>query len=188
MKFDSKKIMEYFKGEKGKKILIIIGIIGIILILISEFLPASTNNNTKTQLFSSKQYTDDLENQLATLVSGIEGAGKTNVMVTLENSGETIYAVQENKNTDITQDVQANSVTQKQQSDQTEQQYIIIDDSNGGQKALLQTQTEPKLKGVVVVCEGGDDPVVVQRIIESITVALDIPSNQVCVTKKIVNQ
>ena len=185
MEFDLKKTFEYFKGDKGRKILIIIGIVGIILILLSEFLPASSNNNTKTQVFSSKQYTQDLENQLATLVSGIEGAGKTNVMVTLEDSGEYVYAVQVNQNTDTTQDAQGSSVTQNQQTDQTEQQYIIIDDSNGGQKALLQTQTEPKVKGVVVVCEGGDDPVVVQRILDTITVALDIPSNQVCVTKKI---
>jgi stage III sporulation protein AG len=185
MNFDMKKTLEYFKSNKGRRVLIIIGIIGIILILLSEFLPASSNNNTKTPVFSSKQYTDDLQNQLASLVSGIEGAGTTNVMVTLENSGEYIYAIQENKNTDTTQDVQANSVTQKQQSDQIVQQYIIINDPNGGQKALLQTQTEPKLKGVVVVCEGGDNPVVIQRIIESVTVALDIPSNKVCVTKKI---
>ena len=185
MNFDMKKTFEYLKGDKGRKILIIIGIVGIILILLSEFLPASSNNNTKTQVFSSKQYTQDLENQLATLVSGIEGAGKTNVMVTLEDSGDNVYAVQENKNTDTTQNVQGSSVTENQQTDQTDQQYIIIDDSNGGQQALLQTQTEPKVQGVVVVCEGGDDPVVVQRIIDTITVALDIPSNQVCVTKKI---
>ena len=39
------------------------------------------------------------------------------------------------------------------------------------------------VKGVVVVCEGGDLPQVQQRIIEAVTTALNISSKRVCVTK-----
>ena len=49
-------------------------------------------------------------------------------------------------------------------------------------------KTETKLaalvvKGVVVVCQGGDNAAVSQRIVDAITTALNISSKRVCVTK-----
>ncbi len=44
-------------------------------------------------------------------------------------------------------------------------------------------EIEPKIRGVVVACGGGDDPVVVNRVSEIITKALNISSAKVCVTK-----
>ena len=45
------------------------------------------------------------------------------------------------------------------------------------------TEVQPVVKGVVVVCDGGDDPVVQQRVIDAVTTALDITSVRVCVVK-----
>ena len=42
---------------------------------------------------------------------------------------------------------------------------------------------EPKVRGVVVVCDGGDDPVVRSRVLEAVTKALSISSDKVCITK-----
>ena len=39
------------------------------------------------------------------------------------------------------------------------------------------------VKGVVVVCQGGDNAAVSQRIVDAITTALNISSKRVCVTK-----
>ena len=39
------------------------------------------------------------------------------------------------------------------------------------------------VKGVVVVCPGGEEPVVQQRIISAVTTALDISSKRVFVTR-----
>ncbi len=44
-------------------------------------------------------------------------------------------------------------------------------------------EIEPKIRGVVVVCEGGDDPVVVDRVNEIVTKALNISAAKVCVTR-----
>ena len=42
---------------------------------------------------------------------------------------------------------------------------------------------EPKVRGVVIVCDGGDDPVVAARVLEAVTKSLSISSDKVCVTK-----
>ena len=42
---------------------------------------------------------------------------------------------------------------------------------------------EPRVRGVVVVCEGGDDPVVASHVLEAVTKALAISTDKVCITK-----
>ena len=39
------------------------------------------------------------------------------------------------------------------------------------------------IRGVLVVCEGGDDPVVTARVTEAVTKALDISTAKVCIAK-----
>ena len=56
-------------------------------------------------------------------------------------------------------------------------------DGTDGRSALVRTRMEPVIKGVVVVCEGGDDPVTVSRIMDAVTTALAISSAKVCITK-----
>lgn len=66
---------------------------------------------------------------------------------------------------------------------------IFLTMDNGGENVYLKntdTKTvsiEPKVRGVVVVCDGGDDPTVVARVLDAVTKALNISSDKVCITK-----
>lgn len=66
---------------------------------------------------------------------------------------------------------------------------IFLTMDNGGENVYLKntdTKTvsiEPKVRGVVIVCEGGDNPVVVSHVLEAVTKALSISSDKVCITK-----
>ena len=66
---------------------------------------------------------------------------------------------------------------------------IFLTMDNSGENIYLKntdTKTvsiEPKVRGVVVVCDGGDDPVTVSRVLEAVTKALNISSDKVCITK-----
>ena len=44
-------------------------------------------------------------------------------------------------------------------------------------------EIEPRIRGVLVLCEGGDNPVAVARVSEAVTKALDISSAKVCISK-----
>ena len=65
--------------------------------------------------------------------------------------------------------------------------FLTMDD--GGENVYMKnsdTKTvsiEPKVRGVVVVCEGGDDPIVVSRVLEAVTKSLDLHADKVCITK-----
>ena len=63
--------------------------------------------------------------------------------------------------------------------------YLIAGGKNaGGKNTDTKTENiEPKVRGVVIVCGGGDDPAVRARVLEAVTKALDIGADKVCITK-----
>ena len=69
-----------------------------------------------------------------------------------------------------------------------EAKIFLTMDNSGENVYLKNTDTktvsiEPKVRGVVIVCDGGDDPLVVSRVLDAATKALDISSDKVCITK-----
>lgn len=68
---------------------------------------------------------------------------------------------------------------------------VLITMENSVEDVYLQNSStktkeiEPTIRGIVVACDGGDDPVVVERVSEIVTKALGISSAKVCVTKSV---
>ncbi len=153
------------------KLVFSLGLLGIILIGLSGFL-GNEDNTIKNEDYSlqSKQYVDETEQRMEEILSLTSGVGKVTVMITIDNGAEYVYAKDEKQ-----------SGSTQQQS--TESKYILIDGSTGKRQPLVLTQLEPKIKGVVVVCDGGNDPVVRQRVSDIVTTSLGINSLQVCILK-----
>ena len=185
---DVKGLLEKIaENEKYRKAILILGILGIALIFFSGFFKggdsAGASNTVQVPQESSEEYAGRLETKLADIIQGISGAGQTSVMVTLENGTQYIYAKEEKKSTQSTQDQTADATTRSQQNDSSETKYILVKDADGTQKALAVTEVQPTVKGVVVVCEGGGNPAVQQNVIDAVTTALNISSARVCVIK-----
>jgi len=173
------KLKELFAGKRGTKIIVIAGIVGVALILLSEFMPKAAKQTVKQA--TTEEYAAALESRLTGLIMNIGGAGKTQVMVTLENGYEYVYASEERVNTDKTEDTN-DTGNRLQQRDDTENRLVVIGGS-GGEEALIRTEILPTVKGVVVVCEGGDQAIVQQRITDAVTTALGVTAKRVCVIK-----
>jgi stage III sporulation protein AG len=187
-----KKIGELFSNKKGTWIIVAIGIVGMLLILLSEFLPRSDASDKKTSSAppgvqtaaqTDVDYTQKMEARLREIVASISGVGQSKIMVTLENSEENVYAQEEKKDVNRTQDTQSGGTTRTQERDNTEQKYLVMQDKNGQEQPLVKTQLEPKVKGVVIVCEGADDLYVQEQVINAVKTAFDIPSSRICITK-----
>ncbi|MBQ2671861.1 MAG: stage III sporulation protein AG [Clostridia bacterium] len=188
------KIKEYFKKMISQKdyvkLAVIVGFLGIFLIFVSGMIPKKVKESELSKIKSdtsvnSETHRELLEKNLTYAVSKIEGAGSPQVLVTLENTAETIYATEERKNKEASEDKSSGEITRKKESDDCEKKYITVKDSEGTEHALAVKKIEPKVKGVVIICPGGDDPIVKNRITEAVTTALSISSKRVCVTKSI---
>ena len=179
-------LTELCLNDKYKKVIIIAGIIGIALIFFSGFIKSEKKDqevNQKAESTSIDDYVKQLEANLTNMVSCIKGAGDCKVMVTIENGAQTIYATEGKKNTEDTEDSSNGELKRRQKSDDSETKYITVKGPNGEEEALAITEVQPTVKGVVVVCSGGDDPEVQQIIINAVTTALNITTKRVCVTK-----
>lgn len=179
------KIKNFILGENAKKIIVISGLIGIGLIFISNMLTnkdSPKKENQETQI-SANDYVKTLEDNIKSLISAIDGAGKSKVLITLESSSQNIYATEQKKNSEAVEDRENETISKKRESSDFETKYIKIKDENGAEKPISVTQIQPTIKGVVVVCDGGDNPAVQEKIINAVKTALNITSKRVYVTK-----
>ena len=177
---ERKKIWNWGKLLEKKNLLFALGLAGILLIGLSDLFTRSEKKAAApTAAYSASDSEQALETRLAKLLADVAGAGKVNVMVTLENTGETVYAQNVERQT---QEQTADSGTQRRTEQKSEH---ILYDGDGGKQALVETRLEPEVKGVAVLCEGGDDILVIKRITDLVATVLDIPTNRICVAKMI---
>lgn len=142
---------------------VIVGIIGMLLIIFSGGEKEEVHENTSDSAAFGQDhaYEAELEARLAEILSSIQGVGKVNVMITLSSSEEYIYA----EETDTS-------------SDRQQTEFVIAD--KGG---IVTKVNSPTVTGAVIVCEGGGNSQVCEKVYEAVSVALGLPSNRICVVK-----
>ena len=163
------KIGEFINNlKKDKKVFaaVIIGLFGMVLILFSDFTATdekSTISDDTSQIYGSEQ----LEQQLERFIGRIEGAGEAKVMISFESTQEKIYA----KNT---------REVLKEDYSEYSKEYILID-SGSQESGLVEYTVYPKIRGVAIICNGADNPVVRQRIVTSVSALFSLSTNKISV-------
>ncbi|MBE6782763.1 MAG: hypothetical protein E7536_01970 [Ruminococcaceae bacterium] len=168
------KIKEILKNDKKLLIVIIMAIVGVILLIISEFI-GKEKETIENVPADSYEYTQMIEKKLVNIVSSIDGAGVSDVMVTLETGEENVYARQ------IKSDEEKN---ENKDSAQYEYEYIVIKAGASQEGGMLLKVVQPDIRGVAIVCEGGDNAAVRENIINTVSAVLDINTNKISVCKR----
>ena len=172
------------KNPKFIKVIVITGLVGILLILMSGVFTDKKENSEAKQssdiaYISLTQYENELEQNLADIISSINGAGKTRVLLTMDSTVEQVYATDKNMSQNNSENSGDSTESKKDTSATTT--YITVELSDGTQQTVLLKEIQPKVRGVVVVCNGGDNNVVKEKIVDAVTKLLDISSSRVSV-------
>ena len=180
MKPDYKNFIEKLTQKGKTNYFVIVGIIGIFLIVISDFSFEKTNyeNSSSYQL---QNYKNQMEKEITSLLKEIDGVGEVKVMISLESGEEHVY-VQQEKSTQNIQNNQ-NDNTNINNSQTTFENEVVIIDNSGADTALVEKTLQPAVQGVAVVCSGADDISVVTAVTNSVSVVLNVPTHKICVTK-----
>ncbi len=175
------KLKSAFISDKKLAVLCAVGVLGVLLLVISEFRPSDGKKAEKKESVTVAQnqetYAEDIEKRLTEIVSSIDGAGKTRVMVTLDSGAEQVYA----KNEKIKSDTSGGTAIEKENFS-NEKEYVLIE-TDGNEGGMIIKLIQPKIRGVAVVCEGGGSDAVRQEITQAITAVLDISASRVYITK-----
>ncbi len=169
------KLKTRLKNEKKVWIPVCIGILGIALLALSEFLPQEQESSVETAVNSTDDaaYCTELENRLSAVIADVENVGRVRVLLTLEGSAETIYAT----DVSVQSEQEGDTVSERRDSE-----YVLIDDSGGDSGMVLRTQT-PKVQGVIVVCDGANLPEVASQVTRAVSTALGVGTDRVSVLK-----
>ena len=168
MKDSFKNLIEKITCDKKRLFIIVAGIVGVLLLVVSEFIPESeddveiTENDDEMSFIS---YEKDIEERLKNLIESIDGAGNVQVMVTIESGDEKVYA------------------TESKKTENNEEKNYVLVDIEGSDSGLLLKIAQPEIRGVAIVCQGADSPTVRNAVVGAVTSVLGISSNRVNVSK-----
>lgn len=174
--------LKLFSKDNRTKLIICIGLTGMALIFLSELIPKKEEKSESENTNYSCETSDETENykiqiqtELTQILSQIQGVGNCTVMVTVEGTTEYVYAENSSRYTDQ----KDGYVSDKYEND------IVMTEKDGERQALIKKIIKPQINGVVVVCDGGGDAKINERVIKTVSTVLNIASSKICVESKI---
>lgn len=108
-----------------------------------------------------------MEERLEVILSGIEGAGTVQVLLTEESGRQTLYQ------TDI-------------QSDETRrtEDTVLVEDAARTETGLVRQTLEPEYRGAVVLCDGAENSAVKLAVVEAVSAVTGLGADRICVLKR----
>lgn len=153
-----KQMMELVRKYKYIPIIFLIGLFLMLLPekeIVSSSLPEQENHKEKST-----------EETLAQILSKIQGVGRVEVMLTEAMGSRTVYVYDE-------------TTTQ----DSLRSDAVIVTDSGRAQSGLVSQIISPVYQGAIVVCQGGDNPVVRLAVVEAVCDATGLTADKITVLK-----
>lgn len=203
MKKESKPgFFEKFLGElkektTGKKLkkdqLVIMLLIGVLLIII--VLPTETKEEEKKETepgvsqaesettLTETDYITILEEKLKRALSKVDGVGNVEVMITLKSSGEKVVEKDiPNTRSEVTETDSEGGERITKESTSTET-TVYTQGGDGTTSPYVIKELEPQIGGVIVIAQGGGNPVTVQNISEAIKALFEVEVHKIKVMK-----
>lgn len=171
---DSKGSIDWSKWSRYLlALLVCVGLLALIW-------PTGKSQPTKVAVQSSQndvsQAKAELSQELETILSQIDGAGKVEVSISLSSNGVKNYA-SNSKN-----EIRETSEKDRSGGDRKiREENLSSDIAVSGSSALLVEEKAPLVTGVLVVAAGAKDAAIKEKLTEATATLLDIPTHQVSV-------
>lgn len=151
------KITEWIGKYKFVVLILLVGV-GLMLI------PGKSNEKDQADIQPQQTVQQEtLSEELESILSDIQGAGRVEVMLTIKSGEQVIYQ------------------TDTPSADR--QDTVIITDADRAQGGLVQQIIAPIYRGAIILCQGADSPSVCLAITEAVSKVTGLDSSQISVLK-----
>lgn len=174
-------MFEIRKIKKDKWLIILL--VGLLLVVIA--MPVSDIKSDQTQdkqqmqqteNTSEEAYTGALEARLENALANVKGVGNVKVMITLASSAEKVVE----KDREMSSDVQEGDGGGKNTSSS---ETAVYANGNGEETPYVKQELSPRIEGVLVIAEGGDNAVVIENITEAVQALFGVDTHKIKVMK-----
>ena len=194
MNYFTKIIEKYIGKDKNITNLIVILIIGVIIVIagsvfwgenkkdeldIAYEVPDKDINKDDTLL-----YEQHLKLNLEKVLSSIEGVGKVSAMITFESTSEIMPAIEAKSNKTLTNEEDNQGGKREVEQIEEDKKILILNKQGGDQQPLILKELKPKVKGVIIVAEGVEDPRIKHAVFDAAKTVLGIKAHKVKIFKK----
>ena len=122
---------------------------------------------TQTQTDADSFSLSDFETQLCRRLSAIDGAGRVELMLSLEQTGEAVYAV----NT-------------RETGSSRESDVAVISSSGYGETPVTVKNVLPTFRGAIVLCDGAENAAVRLAVTQAVETVCGLTSDRITVLKR----
>ena len=160
--------LELLVNKLGKfKYAILIALVGVILLLWPTRQPEVPEVSQSPPADSAA---DSLEARLEAAIGEIDGAGRTELVLSWNDDGQIVYQ------TDSSSSQDADSVS-------AEVSTVTVQSGSSHYEALIVQNRSPTCRGALVVCEGADSAAVRLQIISAVSAVTGLGTDQITVVK-----
>ena len=128
-------------------------------------------------------YEEQLEKRLSAILSQVAGAGRVEVMVTLESRGERIVEKDTPESRKSVEETDSSGGRRTTDEQDWGEETVYYEDGSGGKSPYVVKELEPNIEGVLVLAEGGGSAVVKQELLEAVQALFPIEAHKVKIMK-----
>ncbi|MGN0998243.1 MAG: hypothetical protein ACI4PO_01665 [Faecousia sp.] len=154
-------------GVKKYKYALLVLILGLSLMLIPN--SAKQKSAQTDSVESTAPSCESLDRRLEDILSQIQGAGKVQVMLTIQSGEEILY--------------QTDQKISSGSSGTSQWDTVIITDANRAESGLITQVIAPTYKGAIIVCEGADKASVRLAVVEAVSKVTGLGADRISVLK-----
>ncbi len=173
---------------------LLIGGAGIVLILCSDSCSGKKAENKDDimeertaeetgESLSSEDYVDALEEKLENLISNIDGAGDVKVMITVKSTSTKEVLTEDSVSEKELNEKDSNGGSRESYEVSKDEKVILSEEGSSLKSPFVVSEANPKVEGVAVIVQGGDSPIVKEKITGIIKALFGIEINKIAVGK-----
>ena len=172
---------------------LLIGGAGIVLILCSDSCSGKKSEENKSVTegnvnagegtLDSQEYVDALEDKLESLIRKIDGAGDVKVMITVKSTSTKEVLKEDSVSEKELKETDSNGGNRDSYEVSKDEKVILNEEGNSVKSPFVVSEANPEVEGVAVVAQGGDSPVVKEKITGIIKALFGIEINKIAVGK-----
>lgn len=182
------------KFGNGRQRLLILFLAGLLLVVLS--IPVSKTEQTDGDQTGTVQsdsvsgdmqieiYRKNMEQTLREVLKEIDGVGEVSVMITLKSTGEKVVEKDQNNTSDTVEEEDSAGGSRTTQSQSSEKSSVYTQSGQGNQDPYVKKELVPEVEGVLIVADGGDDPVVVENLTGAVRALFGIEAHKIKIVKR----